>query len=208
MQSLVRPSRHHALACGRSLVLQSFRIFPGRADGPARGTPGRSGFWSRAIPGLFSGYWSKVSAAARRAARRWLRPCPAAFFSATLWSVSVHADNWPAWRGAEGLGIAREKNLPLQWSATENVRWTIAMPDRGNSSPIVWRNRVFITQALEKEQRLTVMCFDRAEGKLLWQAGTSSAAKDPTHRTNPYCSSSPVTDGERVIAWFGSAGLF
>ena len=130
------------------------------------------------------------------------------FFSATLWSVSVHADNWPAWRGAEGLGITRERNLPLQWSATENVRWKIALPDLGNSSPILWRNRVFITQALEKQQRLTVMCFDRAEGKLLWQAGTSSAANGPTHRTNPYCSSSPVTDGERVIAWFGSAGLF
>ncbi len=170
MQSLVRPSRHHAPACGRSL-LPSFRSFPGRA-------------------------------------RRWLRLCPVAFFSATLCSVSVHADNWPAWRGAEGLGITREKNLPRQWSATENVRWKIALPDRGNSSPIIWRNRVLITQALEKEQRLSVMCFDRAEGKLLWQAGTSSAVKDLTHKTNPYCSSSPVTDGERVIAWFGSAGLF
>src|SRR6266576_4900537 len=145
MQSLVRPSRHHAPACGRSLVL-GFRSFPGRA-------------------------------------RRWLRLCRVAFFSATLCSVSVHADNWPAWRGAEGLGSTRERNLPLQWSATENVRWKIALPDRGNSSPIVWRNRVLITQALEKEQRLTVMCFDRAEGKLLWQAGTSSAANGPTHRT-------------------------
>lgn len=125
-----------------------------------------------------------------------------------LWPTSIRADNWPAWRGADGLGITREKNLPVKWSATENVRWKIALPDRGNSSPIVWGNRIFITQALEKEQRLTVMCFDRAEGKLLWQSGTSPAGKDPTHKTNPYGSSSPVTDGERVIAWFGSAGLF
>src|SRR5437867_2458076 len=120
----------------------------------------------------------------------------------------AHADNWPAWRGADGLAIAREKNLPLRWSATENVRWKTALPGPGNSSPIVWGKRVFITQALEKESRLTVMCFDCADGKLVWQSGTAYAGKDPTHKTNPYCASSPVTDGERVIAWFGSAGLF
>src|SRR5438094_9890559 len=108
----------------------------------------------------------------RHHASAWL--CRAVFFSAALWSVSVHAENWRAWRGVNGLGITPEENLPVQWSAAENVR-RIALPDRGNSSPIVWRNRVFITQALEKEQRLTVMCFDRAESKLLWQAGTLSA---------------------------------
>src|SRR6185369_4857476 len=136
-----------------------------------------------------------------------LRGLLAVFVIATFGCFTVPADNWPAWRGVDGLGIARERELPLKWSATQNVR-RIALPDRGNSSPIVWRNRVFITQALEQEQRLTVMCFDRAEGKLLWQAGVPSAGKDPTHKTNPYCASSPVTDGERVIAWFGSAGLF
>jgi outer membrane protein assembly factor BamB len=51
------------------------------------------------------------------------------------------------------------------------------------------------------------MCFDRATGKLLWQSGVAYLEKESTHATNPYCSSSPVTDGQRVIAWFGSAGL-
>ena len=134
--------------------------------------------------------------------------CSIAFFSAILLSFAVRAENWPAWRGADGLGITRERNLPAQWSATQNVRWKIALPDRGNSSPIVWRNRVLVTQALEKEQRLKVMCFERSEGKLLWQSGVSSSGKDPTHKTNPYGASSPVTDGERVIAWFGSAGMY
>jgi outer membrane protein assembly factor BamB len=136
------------------------------------------------------------------------RGFPLVFLNSMLWSVSVCADNWPAWRGADGLGITREKNLPVHWSATENIRWKIALPDRGNSSPIVWGNRIFITQALEKEERLTVMGFDRAGGRRLWQSGTSPAGKYPTHKTNPYGSSSPVTDGERVMAWFGSAGLF
>jgi len=67
---------------------------------------------------------------------------------------------------------------------------------------------VFVTQAIEKEQKRTLMCFDRSNGKLLWQSGVTYAEKESTHATNPLCSSSPVTDGERVIAWFGSAGLF
>src|ERR1043166_7423970 len=196
MRSRVCPLQHRAHADGRPLVLRRSRILPGR-----------SGLGRRAMTGWFSAGWNEQDPATWTAAGRGLRLCRTVFFCATLGSVSVRADNWPAWRGVEGLGITREKNLPLQWSATENVR-SIALPDRGNSSPIVWRNRVFITQALEKEQRLTVMCFDRAEGKLLWQAGTPSAPKARTHRTNPYCSSSPVTDGERVLAWFGSAGLF
>lgn len=97
--------------------------------------------------------------------------------------------------------------MPIRWSATENIRWKVALPERGNSTPIVWGDRVFLTQALEKEGRRTVMCFDRANGKQLWQSGVTYREKEETHATNPYCSASPVTDGERVIAWFGSAGV-
>ncbi len=115
--------------------------------------------------------------------------------------------NWPAWRGPEGNGICREKNLPLRWSTNHNVRWRVALPDRGNSTPVVWGDSVYITQSLEREHRRTVMCFDRRDGKLRWQAGPDWTAADPTHEENPHCSSSPVTDGHRVIAWFGSAGI-
>src|SRR5205085_1364884 len=57
-------------------------------------------------------------------------------------------------------------------------------------------------------QRRTLMCLDRKDGKLLWQEGPTSEALERTHGTNPYCSASPVTDGTRVIAWFGSAGAW
>src|SRR5262245_41070472 len=123
-------------------------------------------------------------------------------------AIAARADNWPAWRGPEGTGVCREKNLPLRWSTNDSVRWRIPLPEAGNSTPIVWDNRVLITQAIEKEGRRTVMCFDRATGKLLWQLGTTFTEKEPTHETNPQCSPSPVTDGERVVAWFGSAGLY
>jgi outer membrane protein assembly factor BamB len=103
------------------------------------------------------------------------------------------------------MGLSEEKNLPVQWSTTENVKWRVALPEPGNSTPIVSRGSVFVTQAAG--DRRTVMCFDRNDGKLRWQQGVTTKEKEPTHATNPYCSSSPVTDGERVIASFASDGL-
>jgi outer membrane protein assembly factor BamB len=123
-------------------------------------------------------------------------------------SSAALAGNWPSWRGPAGTGVSSERGVPTHWSKTENVRWRVPLPDRGNSTPIVWGNRVFITQAIEKEQRRSVMCFDRSSGKLIWQQGVTYTEPEVTHATNPQCSASPVTDGERVIASFASAGLF
>lgn len=123
-----------------------------------------------------------------------------------LATFAASAGNWPAWRGTEGNGVANEKNLPLSWSTNENVRWRTPLPERGNSTPIIWGSRVFLTQAVE--QRRTLMCFDRTNGKLLWQQGPTYTGKESAHATNPLGSSSPVTDGERVMAWFGSSGLY
>jgi outer membrane protein assembly factor BamB len=122
-------------------------------------------------------------------------------------SQPIWAANWPGFRGPTGDGISTEKKLPLKWSATENVRWKTPLPEGGNSSPVIWGNRVFLTQAVDKGSRRLVMCFDRANGKLLWQKETRYADKELTHADNPYCSGTPVTDGTRVIASLGSAGL-
>lgn len=125
---------------------------------------------------------------------------------------NVSAANWPAWRGAEGAGVSSEKDFPLQWSVTNgvtnNVKWRVALPERGNSTPVVWGKRIFVTQAIEKEGRRELFCFDRADGKRLWQQGVTFTEKELTHGTNPQCSASPVTDGERVIASYGSAGIY
>jgi len=119
-------------------------------------------------------------------------------------SFSLCAANWPAFRN-DGHGIAAESSAPTHWSKTEHIRWRTPLPERGNSSPIVWNNQVFITQAVGAER--TVMCFDRTTGKLLWQQGVTYSGKDATHPENPLCSGTPVTDGDRVIAEFGSAGV-
>lgn len=128
----------------------------------------------------------------------------AALFAAA--GPAVGAD-WPAWRGPTGNGVAEEKNLPTRWSATENIKWKVELPDRGNSTPIVWKDKIFLTQAIEKEGQRTLMCLDRRDGRVLWQKGVVYKEPEETHQTNPYCSASPVTDGTRVVAFYGSAGL-
>ena len=121
-------------------------------------------------------------------------------------AVPAHAANWPAWRGPLGTGITEETSLPVKWSTTENVKWRVALPERGNSTPIVWGDRIFLTQSVGPQR--TLWCLARSDGRKLWQQDvTATLTDDPTHPTNPYCSSSPVTDGERVIVWHGSDGL-
>lgn len=119
-------------------------------------------------------------------------------------TLAAQGANWPGFRN-DGSGLAAEKSAPLKWSATENVRWRAPLPDKGNSSPIVWGNKVFLTQF--DGGRRTVMCFGRASGKKLWRQGVAYTGPDATHEANPLCAATPVTDGTRVLAWFGSAGL-
>lgn len=123
-------------------------------------------------------------------------------------AAAAVANDWPGWRGPAGTGVAAEPNLPTEWSREKNVRWRVDLPGPGNASPVVHKDKVFVAQAVADGNRRTLMCFDRATGKLLWQSGVAYADKEPTHDTNPYCSGTPATDGERVYVCFGSAGVF
>jgi outer membrane protein assembly factor BamB len=120
-------------------------------------------------------------------------------------ALTLGAADWPAWRG-DGAGNAAGPAPVARWSKTENVLWRTPLPVPGNSTPVVWGDTVYATQAKKGGHRL-VMAFDRATGKLKWEAGVSGAADDPTHSTNPYASASPAVDADVVVAWFGSAGV-
>jgi len=123
------------------------------------------------------------------------------------WAGFALADNWPAWRGPEASGHCKDRNLPLKWSPSEKVRWKVPLPAPGNSTPIVWGDRIFLTQATDNGKQRSLWCLDRRDGKLLWQRTIAYPQREPTHETNPYCSASPATDGQRVVVSFGSAGL-
>jgi outer membrane protein assembly factor BamB len=127
--------------------------------------------------------------------------------AALLLASSAHAENWPSWRGPTGQGHSAETDLPLKWDENTNIRWKAPLPEPGNASPIVWGDRVFITQAIEKGTKRGIMCFDRATGKQLWFHTVHFRGKEPTHDTNPFGSATCATDGERIIASLGSAGL-
>ena len=131
-------------------------------------------------------------------------------FTAILAAIAhpLAAANWPSWRGPNGDGTSPETAVPLKWSATENVKWKTPLPEPGDSSPIVWGDKIFITQSFEAEGSRTVICFDRGTGRQIWKAGTTWKQAEKRYGKNPHCAASPVSDGTRVIAFFGSAALF
>ena len=75
---------------------------------------------------------------------------------------------WPQWRGPSGQGLVEGKSYPDTWSDVENVRWKVKVPGKGNSSPIIWKDRLFLTTAYDGTRR-AVLCFNREDGKLLWE---------------------------------------
>lgn len=115
--------------------------------------------------------------------------------------------NWPAWRGPDGRGVIHHGNSPLTWDAKKNVRWKVALPGPGNSTPIVWGDKVFLTQALDGGKRRAFIAFDRNDGKKLWQREVPCNVVETSHKQNPPCSASAVTDGQAVYAHFFSAGV-
>jgi outer membrane protein assembly factor BamB len=125
----------------------------------------------------------------------------------SLLSLS-RAENWPAWRGPTGQGSCMEKTLPVKWSATENVKWKIALPDEGNSTPIVWGEKIFLTQATDKGKKRSLWCISRKDGTKLWEQTVGFDGEEPKHQTNTYCAASPATDGERIVVSHGSAGVY
>ena len=119
----------------------------------------------------------------------------------------AHAENWPAWRGANGIGISNDSQLPTKFSSVKNVAWKAPLPEAGNSTPIVWDQRVFVTCPINGGKTRSLMCFDRQSGKRLWQHDVSYPRPETSHGDNPFCSGSPTTDGKLVYASFDSAGV-
>jgi outer membrane protein assembly factor BamB len=141
--------------------------------------------------------------------------------------------NWPQFRGPRGDGVAYGANLPVTWSTTSHVVWSCTIPGKGWSSPVVWGDRVFVTSAVgpgsveappEKlasvadhvrgvtttaEHQYMLHCVDWETGHVLWsRCAHKGVPPRPIHPKNTYASETPVTDGERVYAYFGNIGLF
>ena len=139
--------------------------------------------------------------------------------------------NWPNWRGPLGTGVAPNADPPIDWSETKNIRWKIAVPGKGHSSPIVWGDRIFLTTAVPFGERLqpryskapgthdgvpvtqhhkfVALAVSRRDGKVLWERTLHEALPhEGGHYTGSLASNSPVTDGELLFAFFGTYGLY
>jgi outer membrane protein assembly factor BamB len=164
---------------------------------------------------------------------------PDSFFAPAVailaaWALSLHGqegENWPQFRGEGGRGIAPGSTLPDKWSAAENVAWKIGVPGQGWSSPIVWKDRIYLTTAVSSskteppkkglylggerrdlirpEHQWKILCLELSSGKILWEhAAYKGTPSGPIHLKNTYASETPVTDGERIYAYFGNLGVF
>ncbi|HEY3320751.1 MAG TPA: PQQ-binding-like beta-propeller repeat protein [Planctomycetota bacterium] len=121
----------------------------------------------------------------------------------------LSASDWPQFRGPSGQGISEDSGLPLRWNTKtgENVVWSAPLPksDNSPSSPIVWRDRVFAMTAAAKPLEQHVTCFQKSDGKQLWDVVVPPGPWILTDMRGGYCCATPATDGERVYVVFGSA---
>jgi outer membrane protein assembly factor BamB len=115
---------------------------------------------------------------------------------------------WPRFRGPTGQGTAVEADIPHTWSATENVVWKTKLHGVGSSSPVIWGDQLFITAADESGKNRALFCYSRADGGPMWKKCVPDPPEtEKLYWKNTYASSTPVTDGEVVVVFFGNAGL-
>jgi outer membrane protein assembly factor BamB len=128
-------------------------------------------------------------------------------FVACAGSLHLGAEeNWPRFGGLEGNGRSAETALPVKWDAS-SVVWKAKLKGEGQSSVVNWADKLFVTSATDRGAKRWVHCLDRKTGKLLWEREVACAAPEQIHKMNTWATPTSVTDGERVIAFFGPGGI-
>ena len=153
-------------------------------------------------------------------------------------SAESSDQNWPQWRGPAANGVAPGSDPPASWSEDQNIAWKVELPGRGSSTPVIWGDRLYLTTTLAQgkepepppepaaepgqrrrrrpralkptqEHQYLVLAIDRNSGKTVWQTVVrQSVPHDGTHPFGNFATGSPVTDGQHLWAFFGSAGLY
>ena len=134
---------------------------------------------------------------------------------------------WGQWRGPLATGVGPKADPPIEWSETKNVRWKVEVPGRGSGTPVVWGDRVFLLTAIPSGRtgaashepqggksprdphQFKLLAYDRKTGTLAWErTAREEAPHEASHQDNgTWASSSAITDGEHVIAYFESRGI-
>ncbi len=114
----------------------------------------------------------------------------------------INAQNWPCFRGPNGDGTSVETGLPLKWDSVSNVVWKVQVPGTGYSSPVIWKDRLFLISALAETHEKVLLCYDCNNGKLLWQKTVLKSPFEQKHDNNSFASGTPATDGNMVYVSF------
>jgi outer membrane protein assembly factor BamB len=147
----------------------------------------------------------------------------------TVWNIN--GADWPQFRGPQASGVDTSGVAPVQWNVEkkENIRWSAEVPGLGHSSPIIQGDRIYVTTAVRPgkaelkvglygdiessddagPQQWRLLAFNKGNGKVIWnKVGFEAVPKVKRHPKGSHCSSTPATDGNKIVAIFGSEGLF
>ena len=124
----------------------------------------------------------------------------------SLCAAAAFAENWPGFRGPTGQGVSAETGLPVEWDARKNVAWKVPLAGEGDSSPVVWDKFVILTSATDGGTSCHITAFDRDTGKQLWDTEVFKQEAVRKQERNSLATPTPVTDGQRVYAFFGGGG--
>lgn len=154
------------------------------------------------------------------------------FLASGVAAQGARETNWPQFRGPRASGVAEGFATVKEWdlASGKNVLWRVAIPGLAHSSPVVWGERIYLMTAVRKEgeaaltvglygsvepvadegeQLFQVLCLDRKDGKVLWtQTAFEGEPAFPRHPKGSFAASTPATDGQHVLAFFGTEGLF
>jgi outer membrane protein assembly factor BamB len=156
---------------------------------------------------------------------------PALLLLGLIAAIDLSAGNWPQFRGPNASGLDTTAPVPTKWDVEqgENIRWRAPIPGLAHSSPIIWDDRVYVTTATragtadlkvglygdiasandQDPHQWRLLALDKATGKILWdKLGQEATPRVKRHTKASHCSSSPATDGQHIVAIFGSEGLF
>lgn len=143
-----------------------------------------------------------------------------AFWIFIIFVPGVFAENpWAVFRGPNGQGLDQESKVPVRWNSTENLAWKIPLPGPGASSPIVWKDRIYITchtgffvpgeqGGSQENLRRHLIAIQPDDGKILWKKDL--VAKLPEQekiRDHGFAGSTPAADNDAVYAFFGKSGV-
>lgn len=129
--------------------------------------------------------------------------------SAEIPTGALSSTDWPRWRGPKADNVADGRDLPVRWSKTRNVRWSVTLPGWGTSSPVVYRKRLFVTSQAEAggKKSLLLLCFHLDDGKELWRHDFGLGVNQRTHEKSNLAVNTPAVTQDAVYVAYGNADI-